>query len=211
MFQFLKRSKPSLVSNNEQAPTAGHIIKIDGDFGDNLDLQVSGENNRLSIERPAEVTNLKIVLTGEASVSIGAGCILRNLFIYATPGSCLVIGQGVGFNGPVQVLLHEPKTITIGDHSLIGTGVLITVSDMHSILDAATGKRINHARDVTIAPRVWVAHSSFVLKGATIGEGSVIGANSVVTGEIPPNCIAVGSPARVTRRGITWHPLLINP
>jgi len=39
-----------------------------------------------------------------------------------------------------------------------------------------------------------------VLSGVTIGDGSVIGAGAVVTRDIPPNCIAVGVPARVVRR-----------
>ena len=48
-----------------------------------------------------------------------------------------------------------------------------------------------------------------MLKGATIGAGSIIGAESVVTKDIPPESMAVGSPARVIRRGVSWrHELL---
>ncbi|MGK0447171.1 MAG: lipopolysaccharide O-acetyltransferase, partial [Polaribacter sp.] len=46
---------------------------------------------------------------------------------------------------------------------------------------------------------VWIGQSVSVLKGVTIGFGSIIGANSVVTKDIPAHCIAVGSPAQVIR------------
>jgi len=53
---------------------------------------------------------------------------------------------------------------------------------------------------VVIENGVWIGESVAVLPGAHIGYGSVIGANSVVKGVIPPGSIAVGTPARVIKR-----------
>ena len=46
---------------------------------------------------------------------------------------------------------------------------------------------------------VWIAANAVVLGGVTIGDGAVIGAGSVVTKDIPDDCVAVGNPARVIR------------
>jgi len=52
---------------------------------------------------------------------------------------------------------------------------------------------------VTLGKSVWLPWRVSVMPGTTIGDGTVIGANSVVSGAIPPNCLAVGFPARVIR------------
>jgi hypothetical protein len=53
---------------------------------------------------------------------------------------------------------------------------------------------------VTLGKSVWLPWRVFIMPGTTIGDGSVIGANSLVTGTIPPRSLAVGSPAKVIRR-----------
>lgn len=55
-------------------------------------------------------------------------------------------------------------------------------------------------RPVRIGSNVWLGFECCVLPGVTIGDHSVIGARSVVTGDVPPNCVAAGNPARVVRR-----------
>ena len=52
---------------------------------------------------------------------------------------------------------------------------------------------------MTLGKSVWLPWRVFVMPGSTIGDGSVIGANSLVSGNIPPNSLAVGSPAKVIR------------
>jgi lipopolysaccharide O-acetyltransferase len=53
---------------------------------------------------------------------------------------------------------------------------------------------------VIIGDNVWIGEFVSILSGAIIGEGSIIGCNSVVNREIPPHSIAVGSPARVVKQ-----------
>ena len=115
------------------------------------------------------------------------------------------IGSGVGFNGVVRLLLHEPKTMSIGAGSLIAGSTDILVSDMHSIIDICTDERINNAEDVRIDDRVWIGQNCLVLKGSIIGSDSIIGGGSVVTGMIPSNSLAVGTPARVVRSNVRWQ------
>ena len=55
-------------------------------------------------------------------------------------------------------------------------------------------------RPVRIGNGSWLGHGTVVLPGASIGDHVVVGANSVVTGELPDNCVAAGAPARVIKQ-----------
>jgi acetyltransferase-like isoleucine patch superfamily enzyme len=149
--------------------------------------------------------NVTITADEGAEIIIGHGCVLGHLLIHACKGARVQIGVGVGFNGVVRLLLHEPKTMSIGAGSLIAGGTDILVSDMHSIIDICTDERINNAKDVRIDDRVWIGQNCLVLKGSIIGSDSIIGGGSVVTGMIPSNSLAVGTPARVVRSNVRWQ------
>lgn len=62
------------------------------------------------------------------------------------------------------------------------------------------GRQLMPERPVTIGDGSWLGHGTVVLPGASIGRHVVVGANSVVTGDLPDNCVAAGAPARVIRR-----------
>lgn len=138
-------------------------------------------------------------------IEIGPGCIFNS-----SPGSNLIginrpcmistissgarieIGANCGFSG---VVIGAEKEIVIGNNVRIGANTTITDTDWHSD-DLRTGA----PQTVNIGDRVWIGTGVLVLKGARIGENSVIGAGSIVTGDIPANCIAAGSPARPIRQ-----------
>jgi len=87
---------------------------------------------------------------------------------------------------------------------MLSGDITMDVSDMHSILDVETGRRLNPPRDILIGDHVWLAHGVRVMKGAQIGQDSIIGSRAMVCGAIPANSLAVGTPARVMRSGVTW-------
>ena len=121
---------------------------------------------------------------------------------------------------PGQECLSDP-VVSIGDRCLIGKGSGI-VGHFGIVIgnDVWTGHHVyitdqNHGyeditrpisqqtqpeRPVSIGDGSWLGFGTVVLPGATIGRHCTIGANSVVTGEIPDNSVAVGAPARVVRR-----------
>lgn len=92
--------------------------------------------------------------------------------------------------------INPTKPVEIGDDSGIGGHCLIFTHG--SWLSALEGYPVNYS-PVTIGRSVWLPWRVFVMPGATIGDGSVIGANSLVAGDIPPSSLAVGSPAKVIR------------
>ena len=94
------------------------------------------------------------------------------------------------------------QKIIIGDGCWIAWDVNIIDTDFHSIsINGDTGETV---KTVRIGNRVWIGARALILKGVTIGDGAVIAAGSVVTGDIPAGCLAAGVPARVIRERVTW-------
>jgi acetyltransferase-like isoleucine patch superfamily enzyme len=92
--------------------------------------------------------------------------------------------------------INPTKPVTIGDDTGIGGHCLIfTHGAWLNVLD---GYPVNY-EPVTLGKSVWLPWRVFLMPGTNIGDGSVIGANSLVSGTIPPNSLAVGSPAKVIR------------
>lgn len=114
------------------------------------------------------------------------------------PGARLVIGHGFGMTGGT---ICVEEAVTIGDEVWVGANTTITDTDFHPLdLAARLARPLDGATaPVVIEDGVFIGMQSLVLKGVTIGERSVIGAGSVVTGDIPPGVIAAGNPARVIR------------
>ena len=170
---------------------------------------LDGDNNMVSIKSPAYGVGIHFHLTGEANVHIGENLNAHRLFVYAVRKTHVQLGHTVGLNGAVRLLLHERGSITIGDGCLFAGDIDVSVSDMHSIIDADTRERLNPPRNVKIGDRVWIGERCIVLKGVEIGSGAVVGAGAVVTKNIPSNCVAAGNPARVVRHNATWDFKLI--
>jgi acetyltransferase-like isoleucine patch superfamily enzyme len=92
--------------------------------------------------------------------------------------------------------INATKPVTIGDDTGIGGHCLIFTHG--AWLNALDGYPVNY-EPVTLGKSVWLPWRVFVMPGTIIGDGSVIGANSLVQGTIPPCSLAVGSPAKVIR------------
>lgn len=134
----------------------------------------------------------------------GARAINRAIYIVLGENAHLSMGSGQMFNGIVNLNLQEPSRMSIGDDCLWANCILNT-TDMHSILSASTGIRLNPAADITIGNRVWFAHDSYVLKGVEISDDTIVAAKSLVTaGYYPPNVILGGVPAKVLRSDVKW-------
>jgi len=110
-------------------------------------------------------------------------------------GSKIIIGDNVGISG---CTISSSLCVSIGSNVFVGSGVLITDSDAHSIHpDLRQDRKFVVSKSITIEDNVFIGARSIVLKGVTIGEGSVIGAGSVVVKSIPRMSIAAGNPAKV--------------
>jgi len=131
----------------------------------------------------------------------------------------LVFGKGVTLLGTVvriEFVVRKSGRILIGNHTFINYGSSITAYDLVSIgahcllghytliLDNNEHGIINRdplppSKPVLIEDHVWIGSRVIILPGVQIGHHSVIGAGSVVSKNIPPRSLAVGTPARVVR------------
>ena len=109
----------------------------------------------------------------------------------------LTIGDNVGMSD-ATITCHEK--ITIGNNVLIGVGAQIRDTDNHSLnpQDRLTGLDWKNKKNapIVIKDNVFIGAYSFILKGVTIGENSIVGAASIVTKDIPANEIWAGNPSR---------------
>ena len=117
-----------------------------------------------------------------------------------------VVGRNVYFNGQLSAVVSEERTIAIGDGCLLSFGIWIRTADPHLIIDVRTRRRINPSKDVVVGDHVWIGQDALLLKGTTIGSGSIVGARSVVAGKrIPSNASWAGNPVRRVRDGVFWE------
>ena len=115
------------------------------------------------------------------------------------------IGENVEINDEVHIGATEK--IIIEDNVLIASKVYISDhnhgsykgDEQDSPMSIPKERKI-HSSPIRIEKNVWIGELCCILQGVTIGEGSIIGAMSVVTKDIPPYTIAVGSPAKLIKR-----------
>jgi acetyltransferase-like isoleucine patch superfamily enzyme len=109
-----------------------------------------------------------------------------------TVGDRCLFGKGSGIVGHLEIV--------IGDDVWTGHHVYITDQNHgYADLDLPISRQVMPERPVSIGSGSWLGHGTVVLPGAKIGRHVVVGANSVVTGELPDNCVAAGTPARVIK------------
>jgi acetyltransferase-like isoleucine patch superfamily enzyme len=121
------------------------------------------------------------------------------VWITAPDQARIRIGSGTFLN--LGVMVAAKQLVEIGDHCMFANGCFITDAD-HRVDDRdrpITWQGFASRGPTRIGDNVWCGGNVVVTSGVTIGERSVIGANSVVTGDIPPFSVAVGAPARVIR------------
>jgi len=99
--------------------------------------------------------------------------------------------------------IHAYKSITIGDNCLIAANTQIIDGNGHQLSMDNANNRINttdNGKPILIGNGVWIAANCIILGGATIGEGSIITAGSVVKETVPSNCIFGGNPAKLIKQ-----------
>lgn len=123
----------------------------------------------------------------------------RTIIVTRTSEAKIRIGNNVGISGAT---IYARKGISIGDNTLIGGNVKILDNDFHPLEIEARNKDQKDkikSKEITIGNNCFIGCNVLILKGSKIGNGSVVGAGSVVSGEYPDNCIIAGNPAIVIK------------
>jgi acetyltransferase-like isoleucine patch superfamily enzyme len=102
-------------------------------------------------------------------------------------------------------IIIDKALVVFGSDCLLSDELLIQSSDQHGIIDLTRNEIINDGFNATIVENhVWIGRRATLLPNVRIGAGSIIGACSLVTGDVPSTCIAAGAPARVLKTDRTW-------
>jgi lipopolysaccharide O-acetyltransferase len=155
------------------------------------------------IRLPIDIRNKKGVDFGN-NLTTGYGCRIET---FSENGiKALRFGENVQINDYVHIAALEG--VKIGDNVLIASKVFISDLNHGSYNgdekdtnpnEIAKNRKLS-STPVEICNNVWIGELCSILPGVTIGENCIIGANSVVTKNIPPNSIAVGNPAKVIKQ-----------
>jgi acetyltransferase-like isoleucine patch superfamily enzyme len=167
----------------------------------------------LKIELPRRIYDAHLIHIGD-NVSIGPGALLVPQTLYPTSVMShpeknhdvqtfdprIVIGNRVTSTGMLTVTALQE--VTIEDDVMFALNVLIS-DGVHGFENANEPYKYQEMWKITpvvIKRGCWIGQNVVIMPGVTVGEMSIIGANSVVTGSIPDRCIAVGAPARVIKK-----------
>ena len=143
--------------------------------------------------------NAEFWLTDNAVLEVGDGCTIQNyaFFQLTKPNPKVYIGNNSVIGR--HCMITAKNLIRIGDNVLMGAYVQV-IDHNHGMKAGQTIRgQAAEIGEVVIGNDVWVGAGAKILNGCHIGDGAVIGTNAVVTGDIPPNAIAVGVPARVIK------------
>ena len=150
------------------------------------------------VRHPVEGELLEALDDGRLTVGEGTlfepGC-----WITMSAGARVAIGAGCFLNRGVMLAANE--RIEIGDHVMFANGCFVGDSD-HRYDDPdvpVTWQGFASRGPVRIGANTWFGVNCVVTGGVEIGDRAVIGANSVVTRDIPPATIAAGAPAKLVR------------
>lgn len=173
--------------------------------------------------------NLKILLSYGGIIKLGRGFISRGLVsIDASMGGRIFIGKGLSLMTNTNINARYDSEMEIGDYVTAGERLFMTSgrnakitlgsdcmlshdvsihgTNGHSILDLTN--EVNHAlnteKPIDIANHVWLGKGSTVLYGTRIGEGCIVGTQSMVKGAYPEMSVIAGNIARVVRKNCTW-------
>jgi acetyltransferase-like isoleucine patch superfamily enzyme len=204
------------ISRGERANSKGAEFSVASDQGSQITvrkilkvlssprLAAALVNAQLSIRGKARVPLSvrlagRIRLRGDGDVEFGHGVTLTGDIVpiefVCYKDARISIGAHTFINYGSSILAYEK--VRIGRHCLLGHHTLILDRNEHGVEHREV---VPPPAEVTIEDHVWIGSRVVILPGVFVGHHSVIGAGSVVTKDIPANCLAVGNPARVVRR-----------
>lgn len=199
---------------------------------ENCEVTFSGKNSTLKIGDNFSTGHMKINIGSDCNIeignnvqisgsswnfydnaicSIGDNCRFRHgSFINVSPFAKIIIGNGFTVEHEFIMIALPYTEIRFGEDCMVSRRVSIQSNDGHDIFDVKTGQNINakvelsKQKKVIIGNHVWIGQDATVLYNTDIGNGSIIGAKSLVKNKFPNNCIVGGNPAKLLKTDVAW-------
>jgi acetyltransferase-like isoleucine patch superfamily enzyme len=138
---------------------------------------------------------------GTARITLGRNLRLyTDLYFETQEAGTIEIGDDVVISRGTQIVAFN--RITIGAGTMIGEYTSIRDADHLRGSDGLIRETGSDSSPISIGERVWVGRGVMILPGVHIGDRATIGANAVVTRDVPPDVVAVGIPARVVNKRV---------
>lgn len=173
-----------------------------------INKYIVGGGCSLYIGRDSVLDHVQIHIVGyNNTIIVGERCYIgRNCSLFLEGNNtAIIIGNECNFTHDTQLCVQEDDSkIEIGKDCMFSHHINVRTSDSHLIYDVQTGKRMNPPQKVTVGDHVWVAPEVKIMKGCSIGQGSIIGSCAIVTKDVPINSLVVGIPAKVVKSNISW-------
>ena len=173
----------------------------------NLKLSINGINNSIVISKNVKIKKgICRIYGNNCKLIIENDTFFENVeFWIQDDNSVVKIGKNNRFCGPIDISVIEGGEIIFGNDCLVSRNVSIVNGDSHKIFDK-NGERINFSTKLLIGNHVWIGKNVNFLKNGSVGDESVIGANSLVTKDYHniKNCIIAGHPAKIIKSNIIW-------
>lgn len=176
----------------------------------NLDLTVGNMSRILLGEGISIGSGSDWEIKDGAMLEIGDRGIFHRGIFRLCENAMMKIGSDFSIGDDYNFVLYENTKVFFGDDCMVSFGVYLRSNDGHSIFDINTKRNINSTfeisreRKVIVGNHVWIGMRATILYNARIGDGSILGAGSLIKGIISNNCIAAGIPAKTIRKDVAW-------
>lgn len=201
----MEKGSSVILANRTELPIDGSDIEIGIHEATTIGFRVHWKFMNPSSGRATSVR-----LQKESKLFLGPNVsIMPGAYLSVGPQATLMLEEDVATG--IDIYITTRCGLKIGKGTMLGHQVKIMDYDGHPILRQSDGKILDDGgyggikRPITIGRNVWIGFRSTILKGVNIGEGAIIGANSVVTKDVPPFAMVAGNPARVILEGVQWR------
>ena len=173
-----------------------------------LKKNIIGSYNVIEIGEGTIITGGSVYIRGNNNrLVIGSNCkIKKNCSFWMIGNNCsIILGNNVTMQHNNHFNVREDgRSIVIGSDCMLSNNIIVRTSDDHGIFDMETKQRLNPSKDVHIGNHVWIAPHSRIMKGADVGDGVVVGSNTMISKRVPENVLVVGMPAKIVKTNILW-------
>lgn len=197
-----------------------------------IQVRMLGSNSCIEVAEGFAASGLTVTVYSNVKVKIGKGvrvgrgrwsfydgaeCIIGDncdlvtdseIFMYYN--SHLEIGCNSRLGESNKLLLNRETTVLIGREALFARRVTVLPADGHPIYDLESGQQLPVKTNIIIRNHVWIGLDTLILGNTEIGTGCIVGAQSLVKGYFPNNCMIAGTVARVVRKNIAWSRMYLE-